>query len=79
MTPRSFDSVTAREMLGDILARTIEAKARKDADAGKDAFAPPKGPITGNFLADARIDFERAIYLHQFKKRLERNERKATA
>ena len=39
MTPGSLAPITAREITGDELARTIEAKERQDADA--EAFDPP--------------------------------------
>ena len=78
MTPKSFDSETSREVVGDAKARSIEEKARKDADLGVDGYAPPNGVAT-SWWGDRQIEFERSIYLAQFKKRIERNQRKSVA
>ena len=74
MTPGSFDPTTAREITGDELARTIEAKARKDADA--ENFDPPA--VDGATYWDkVQKEMRVVIYREQYTKRLARNSRKA--
>ena len=74
MTPGSFDPTTAREITGDELARSIEAKARHDADAGN--FSPPT--VDGATYWDkAQSEMRVVIYREQYAKRLARNNRKA--
>ena len=74
MTPGSFDPATAREITGDELARTIEAKARQDADA--ENFDPPA--VDGATYWDkAQKEMRVVIYREQYTKRLARNARKA--
>jgi len=74
MTPGSFDPTTAREIAGDELARTIEAKARQDADA--ENFDPPT--VDGATYWDkAQKEMRVVIYREQYTKRLARNARKA--
>jgi hypothetical protein len=77
MTPGSFDSVTAREMVGDQQARIIELKARQDADANN--YAPPEYGPDGTYFYKVMKEMERVVYSEQFKKRTERNKRKALA
>lgn len=72
MTPNSFDPATSREMTGDDRARTIEAKARADADKG--TFDPPAHG-DGSYWAQCQAAFERQVYTAQFHKRTLRNER----
>lgn len=76
MTPRSFDPTTSRAMLPDAVARHIEAKARADADRGESAFDPPKAD-TVSYWSSCQLEFERAVYHEQFRKRLARIERKS--
>lgn len=74
MTPGSFDLVTAREWVGDDAARVLESKARSDADAG--TYNAPKEPYTthaGGIASSMRM----IVYYCQYKKRMERNQRKA--
>jgi hypothetical protein len=73
MTPGSFDPVTARDVLGDELARSIELKARKDADV--EFFDPP---ITNGktYWDGVQGSMCLVIYREQYKKRLARNTRK---
>lgn len=76
MTPRSFDSATCREMVGDERARSIEQKARTDADAL--VFDPPKVTGSGHW-GWCQAEFSLRVYAAQFGKRLDRNARKAAA
>lgn len=73
MTPGSFDHQTARQITGDAESRTIEAKARQDADA-KTWEPPSLGGETywGQVQAEMRL----AVYREQWSKRNDRNERK---
>jgi hypothetical protein len=77
MTPRSFDPQTSREMVGDERARTIEAKARQDADSG--IYSPPEPSGFVTYWGQAQDEFARAVYAAQWGKRKARNERKAAA
>jgi hypothetical protein len=77
MIPRSFDAVTAREAVGDERARVIEAKARADADKGREGYKPPVYDESGSYWSACQGEFERAVYRAQFSKRLARNERRA--
>jgi uncharacterized protein involved in high-affinity Fe2+ transport len=74
MTPGSFDPITAREITGDDLARTIEAKARQDADTG--TFAPPVRD-GATYWDNVQKQMQVVIYQEQYTKRLARNARKA--
>ena len=76
MTPRSFDVQTCREMLADQVARTIEAKARHDADYGEVAYSPPYADEPGTYWSVCQQVFAAIVYHEQFHKRLERNKRK---
>lgn len=73
MIPGSFDPATAREITGDELARTIEAKARQDADA--ENFDPP-AEDGATYWDKVRMKMRVVIYREQYAKRLARNERK---
>ena len=76
MIPGSFDSATAREVLGDDAARDIEAKARRDAAAG--TFSPP--PVAqGGYWGSVVAAMQDVIYREQHAKRTARNARKAAA
>ncbi len=79
LNPKSFDPETSREVIGDERARAIEAKARADADKGVEAFAPPPYTETRTYWGGCREEFARRVYLAQFTKRLQRNERKSTS
>ena len=73
MTPMSFDPATAREVTGDAQARTIEAKARADADA--QTFDPPK--ITAaTYWGQVQDQMAAVVYREQYMRRKARNERK---
>lgn len=73
MKPGSFDPATCRELVGDERARSIEAKARADADAGI-----LQGPSSGgSYWDEVKHWAEYTTYLTQHKKRTERNARKA--
>jgi hypothetical protein len=75
MTPKSFDAETSREMTGDTRARSIEAKARADADAGR--FDPPTVGEFKTYWGQCQETFALVVYESQHKKRLERIARKA--
>lgn len=76
MTPLSFDPATARQITGDAQARTIEAKARADADA--QSFDPPK--ITAaTYWGQVQDQMAAVVYREQYTRRKARNERKGLA
>ena len=69
MTPNSFDIDTCKEVVGDERMRTIEAKARQDADNGiMEKFQPTKG----SYWIDVKLIMEYVIYTTAHKKRMER-------
>ena len=73
MIPGGFDPITAREIIGDELARTIETKARQDADT--ENFDPPAidgSTYWGNVQKEMRV----VIYREQYARRITRNIRK---
>lgn len=73
MTPLSFDPLTAREVTGDAQARTIEAKARADADAR--VIDPPA--VAGDTYWDqVQAQMQAIVYAEQHRKRTERLARK---
>lgn len=74
MTPGSFDPVTSREMVGDQRSRSIEAKARADADAGR--FDPPAYSENASYWGQAQDEFARRVYIQQHERRTARNLRK---
>lgn len=74
MTPGSFDHATSREMVGDERSRTIEAKARADADAGH--FEPPADSASTSYWGQAQDEFARRVYIQQHERRTARNLRK---
>ena len=72
MTPKSFDIDTCKEVVGDARMRTIEAKARQDADNGvMDTPAMAKG----TYWDVVRSDMEYVVYVTAHHKRLERIQR----
>lgn len=75
MKPFSFDLETCREVIGDMAARAIEEKARRDADAELPKVPSPIFDKTHFGLA--RDHMRCVIYCAQYGKRLERNARKA--
>lgn len=75
MTPQSFEISTSKEITGDARCRSIESKARLDADAGN--YDPPKITTPSSYWAKAQEDFEVVVYFSQYKKRIDRNLRKA--
>lgn len=72
MTPGKFDIATAREYIGDDVARTIEAAARADAEA--DRFAPPPGPLS-TYSDGVLTEMMRVVYAEQHRKRTARLQR----
>lgn len=77
MTPLSFDPDTAREMVGDQDARSIEAKARSDADAL--AYSPPAPCDGASYWEQVLDEMRHTVYFHQYKKRMDRNARKVAS
>ncbi len=76
LTPRSFDPVTSRTMVGDERARVIEAKARADAEKGQEGFDPPAPRYSADtYMGRVSNSFESNVYFDQFKRRLERIQR----
>ena len=68
MTPKSFDVDTCKEVIGDERMRTIEAKARQDADNGiLEKFQPAEA-----YWDKVRSIMEHVIYTTAHKKRMER-------
>ena len=68
MTPKSFDIDTAKEIVGDERMRTIEAKARQDADNGiMEKFQPAEA-----HWEKVKSIMEYVIYTTAHKKRMER-------
>lgn len=72
MTPGSFDIDTAKEMLGNERMRSVETKARTDADGGTDAYAPPKCAGSDPYWIQVQTSMARVVYLNAFKKRIDR-------
>lgn len=69
----SFDPTTAREITGDAFSRTIETKARQDADVGN--FDPPS--VYGStYWENVQNEMRVVIYREQYTKRIARNARK---
>jgi hypothetical protein len=73
MTPKSFDIDTAKEMLGDVRMRSVEAKARQDADNG--AMDEPER-ANGTYWSRAQAEMVYTVYMTAHRKRLERIDRK---
>jgi len=72
MTPQSFDIDTCKEVVGDARMRTIEAKARQDADNGvMDAPAMAKGTYWDGVYSY----MEYVVYVTAHHKRMERIQR----
>ena len=69
MTPKSFDIDTAKEIVGDAQMRTIEAKARQDADNG---VMDKPARAEGNYWDGIRSDMEYIVYITAHHKRMER-------
>ena len=76
MTPRSFDTATCKEFLGDARVRVIESKARADAEHGQQAYAPPEKTAKG-YIGQVSEDMEAIVYAAAFRKRTERMARMA--
>jgi len=72
MTPQSFDIDTAKEIVGDTRMRTIEAKARQDADSG---IMDKPARAAGTYWDVIRSDMEYVVYITAHHKRLERIQR----
>ena len=70
ITPGSFDAVTAKDIVGDTRMRTIEAKARADAEAG--TYDPPPTKKTGTYWSQVDSSMEVVLYAETYKKRLAR-------
>lgn len=81
MTPRSFDPITCRSIVGDERARLLEARAREDADSADldepgAAYRPPAAG-EGTYWDQVRSESEIRTYWQAFQKRIERRRRKA--
>jgi hypothetical protein len=72
MTPQSFDIDTAKEIVGDTRMRTIEAKARQDADSG---IMDKPARAEGTYWDVIRSDMEYVVYITAHHKRSERLQR----
>ena len=72
MTPKSFDIDTCKEVVGDARMRTIEAKARQDADNG--VIDAPK-ERKGTYWDGVDSYMEYVVYVTAHHKRLERIQR----
>jgi hypothetical protein len=72
MTPKSFDIDTAKEIVGDAQMRTIEAKARQDADNG---VMDKPARAQGTYWDVVRSDMEYIVYITAHHKRMERSAR----
>ena len=75
MIPNSFDIDTAKEVVGDSRMRTIEAKARADADSGQ-CEPPQQGP--GSYWSQVSAEMDYRVYINAHNKRMERIDRKKT-
>lgn len=76
MNPLQFDQSTARKVCGDAMIRSIESKARKDAETGK--YDPPS--VEGvTYWEAAQMQMQAVVYREQYGKRLARIERKRNA
>ena len=74
MTPKSYDIDTAKEMVGDARMRTIETKARQDADNGvRDGMAHVKAEVS--YWDRVVQSMELVVYDATYRKRLERIQR----
>lgn len=73
MIANSFDITTCKEVTGDAGTRTIESKARADADAG--VFDAPKLTKGGSYWNQVTEDMAHIVYVTAHGKRLERIER----
>jgi hypothetical protein len=72
MTPNSFDIDTCKEVVGDARMRTLEAKARQDADNG---IMDKPARAEGTYWDVVRSDMEYIVYITAHHKRLERQQR----
>jgi hypothetical protein len=72
MTPKSFDVDTCKEVVGDARMRTIEAKARQDADNG---IMDAPADVEGTYWDRAYSSMEYIVYITAHHKRLERIQR----
>ena len=72
LKPLNFDATTAREVIGDPLSRTVETKARSDADAG--LFDPPRQSAC-TYWGEVQAHMLDVVYMTQHQKRNARNKR----
>lgn len=70
---KGFGVDECKMVTGDARTRTIEAKARADADSG--VFDAPKPSEGGSYWSQVTKDMERIVYVNAHGKRLERIER----
>lgn len=69
MRPLSFDIDTAKEIVGDARMRTIEAKARQDADNRKMDAPEVEGQ---SYWERVNAGMEYVVYAEAFNKRMAR-------
>lgn len=74
MIPRSFDTATAREYVGDERRRTLEDSARAGAEVG--VYAPPNIAAT-TYAGAVASQMADIVYQHAYAKRLARIQRMA--
>lgn len=72
MTPHSFDIDTAKEVVGDARTRTIEAKARADAENGTND--PPSMGL-GSYWSQVSAEMDYKVYSEAHAKRVKRMQR----
>ena len=72
MTPQSFDIDTCKEVVGDARMRTLEAKARQDADNG---IMDAPADVEGTYWDRVYSYMEYVVYVTAHHKRLERIQR----
>jgi hypothetical protein len=73
MIAKSFDDSTCREVTGDGRSKSIEEKARKDAETAN--YDPPKISKTGSYWSEVTETMEMYVYIAAYKKRVARIER----
>ena len=75
MTPKSFDTETCSELVGDSRMRTLEAKGRILADSGEPF--PTRAPASGSYWSQVQDEADYRVMLAAYGRRLERKARMA--
>lgn len=73
MKAQSFDLITCRDCVGDERSRTLESKARKDAE--RNVYEPPHKQLAETYWDAVRDSMELLVYRAAFQRRKERLER----